>query len=229
MKRWIISQVMFVVIVVIIGQIGKSSFVDSGAMGLKTTEEALSLDSGIDYVFSDEDYDGFVKYEKVYIESVDIATLVVIGSPTGNIVQKHFSLGQEVKIEKVIKGDTSIVDTSSYIYGQYGFAINEDLHKGLTYYSINDLMQPDHQYLMFLTPLELNEYLPNAGYRFVESFFKYLDLSDDSTTITTIPLDELTYTDVKGKEIFASSERMLNQLKHIKREIISNYIPDTTN
>lgn len=229
MRRWIISQIMFVVIVVVIGQIGKSSFVDSGAMGLKTAEEAFSLESGVDYVFLDEDYDGFVKYEKSYIESVDTATLIVLGSPTGNIIQKHFSLAQEVKIEKVIKGDTSIVDTSAYIYGQYGFAINEDLHKELTYYSVNDLMQPGHQYLMFLTPLELNDYLPRVGYRFIDSFFSHLDLSDDSTTITTIPLNELKYTDVKGKEIFASSERMLDQLKHIKKEIIGKYIPDRTN
>lgn len=229
MKRWIIFQLLLLAAVVCVGQIGKSTFTDSGAASLTSIDEALLLDSGIDYIFTSKDLDSFKSYEEQYVTDVDQASLVVLATPTGNLSQRHFSLGQEIKIDRVIKGNTQLKDTvTAYVFSQDGFVVADELHSGLTYYSIKNLMKPNHQYLVFINPLEINNYLKEPGYSLVSSFFNYLDLTSNASTITNIPLDKLRFSDLKDNEFYSNSQEVLEQLLNIKKQIITKYVGEAS-
>lgn len=204
----------------------ETTFTDHGVLGMSTVEDALTLDSGVDYVFSDADYRSFVDFETAYIEELREATVIVVGRPTGRLSQHHYSLAQEIEIEEVIRGGRELIGMEAYIYGNYGFAVNKQLHADadVVYYAPKRIMQRQHPYLIFLTPLELNPYLPEAGYRLVDSFFSYLDLGDAASTVLEAPLDQVSYLEAQESEFFSRSQQVLDQLLHIKERIVARYM-----
>lgn len=82
---------------------------------MKTIEDGYSLECGVDYVLDKEDLDSFLKYQNLYIEPLDKYPIVVVGKPTGNIQQALESFGQEIIVEKIIKG-TGIEEKTDTIY-----------------------------------------------------------------------------------------------------------------
>lgn len=231
MKKWLMIQCAAVLITALLGQIGRSQFLDCGLMDIKSPEDAYANDFGINFIFGDnsamgdtEDdlYHNLVVYEKEYIDDMDLAPVIVIGHATGNIVNYKDSLGQEIAVDRIVKGENLIETDRFFVYSVECFELNKD--GGIVYSGLKNIMNTEDTYLIFLEPSELNEYTKEKTFILSGVFFNYLNLSRSSTHPITVPIEQIRASDLKDMEFFAGSQRMVDQLNDIKSRIISKYI-----
>jgi len=222
-KRFFLLQVLLVVLVTGIGQIGKAQMPKCGIQEVRTLDQVYELDIILSSVLEDEDYDSFVKYKEDYVEDVEDAAIVAVIKPTGNIHTYYLNARYEIVVERVIKGDQSLENKVLHLFDSYNFAVSRMSEDKLGYHDIKNAMQPDHVYLAFFSPVELNNYLEEDAYRLDDSFFNYLDLDNDNTVPIDSP-EQTEFKEVKEFEFFASSQRMLDVLIEIKQKIIEKYI-----
>lgn len=220
MKKWLIGQLLIVFSVMIFGQICKANFTDHGLYRMKTFEDGYSLECGVEYILNKKDLDSFVNYQSGYIESVEEYPIVVIGKPTGNIEQALRSFGQEVIVEKVIKGSGIEEKNRYYIYNSYGFKVMSG--NRLVYYDTTNVMNPDSYYLIFMKASELNPLTSIDSYS-TYNYFPYFNISRDRSFPIEGDLNSLKYTDLKESEFFASSQEIIDQIHKIKHKIIEKY------
>ncbi len=223
MKHRIKIQLFIVMFTIISAIIIRLVTPDCGISSLKTTNDAYKINCDVDYIITDKEYNTFVKYENDYIDSVSNSSIIAVVKPTGNICQYQLNLGQEVIIQKVIKGNGIYIDDTTYIYGNKGLSIYTSYDKDLNYYSIKNLMLPGHEYLVFIDPLEINIYLKKKEYRLVDSFFNYLDLNNESSSAITATLQTLKLSELREFEFFCNSQKTMDILLSIKNKIISKY------
>lgn len=227
MKKWFTYQLLIIFIVLIFGQICKANFIDHGVYKMKTIEDGYSLECGVDYILDKKDLDSFLKYQNLYIEPLDKYPIAVVGKPTGNIQQAIGSFGQEIIVEKVIKG-TGIEEKSRYyIYNSYGFNVNSD--NKLVYYDIMNVMNTDSYYLIFMNASELNPLTSVDSYTSMGYFFTYLNISIDRSFPVKGDLNSIKYADLKDSEFFARSQEIIDQIHIIKHKIIEKYKDDIEN
>lgn len=179
MKKWIITQSILVLVVIFIGQIGKSRFKDFGLMTFSSNNDINIVgNSHLSSVWDDDSYSNMMKYKDSYISDTDYAPIVVVAKSTGNIFQRYGCFGQEINIVNVIKGNKNLLNKTTYVYKNNGFQVNyikKEYYGKLVYSGVLNIMKPKHYYLIFLKPLELNGYLSKDVYRLFEPLFGYLD------------------------------------------------------
>lgn len=192
-----------------------------GIQDVRTLEQLYDLDIALTSVFDDTFYDNFVEYQESYASEVDDSAIVAIVRTTGNIRPYNYSCCQEVTVEQVILGDKSLENKNLHIYDGPKFMTNDD-NNTLEYRSIKNIMQPDHTYLAFFCPAVINEYLKEDVYQFNESFFCYLDLTNNSSVPITESSSDLR--NIRDIEFFTSSQRTLDAMLEIKNIIIEKYL-----
>ncbi len=226
MKRWIIAQVLIVFAVLVFGQFCKANFVDHGLYKMKTIDNAYSLECGIEYILGNDDSDeirsfnNFVENQNMYIESMQNYPIVVIGKPTGNIEQAVRSFGQEIYVEKVLRGSGIEEKSNCYIYNSYGFNINNE--NKLVYCDWANVMNPESYYLIFMEASELNNLTSKDSYLSI-GYFSYLNISKDRFVPINGDTDTLKFWDLRDNEFFASSQRIIDQVQIIKHKIVKKY------
>ena len=204
----------------------KNHIPDSGMAGLKKPEDVYATGCTIDYVFGknkrDEKskYRSFRDYEEEYVEEVAASPIILVGKSTGSLIQYGSSLGQEVEVERVYKGDKLLEGKKIMVYQRDGI---ENRKKGLKFMGIRNLMQKNSRYAIFLKENPYYNSIEKAIWNLEDGYFSYLNLKDvDKKPIKwtkDTPLSE--YSDT---EFFATSDRLLKQLKRIKREILERTI-----
>ena len=161
---------------------------------------------------------------------VDAASIIVVVSPTGNIVQTEAELGQEFVIKEILRGK-ELVETGEkcWVYqGSVGFFLSEDLsgEDEIRYLNRLNVMYPDHEYLIFLNPSPLNEYSDTADFFPVSDYFAYIRL-DGPVTETLVEKEEgLDFTEGKDYEFFSVSESSTELLNGIRKEIVGHYLEE---
>ncbi len=231
MKRWMIFQILAVVVTATIGQLCKMQFTDAGLLDLRNIDDTYAMNCGLSFIYGDNPameeteealYNNLVTYEDDYVNETESAPIVIIAHATGNIKNYNSSLGQEIIVDDIIKGDGMEINKSYYIYSVDCFEMNE---KGeITYIGLKNLMNQKDSYLAFLEPSVLNGITSEKNFTYSGTFFfNYLNIDNDSKDFIKKPIEDTSYNDIREMEFFAGSERMLNQLNRIKHEIINKY------
>lgn len=233
MKRWILLQFLTVILVAAFGLICRAQFSDIGLLDIKSLEDVSALDYGISFIFGDnpmigdteEDlYNNLITYENDYIKDMDLAPIIVVGHATGNIVNYRDSLGQEIVVDRIIRGHNITERESYYVYCVDCFELNQNGR--IVYSGLKNLMNTKDNYLIFLEPSALNNCTEKKVFTLCGAFFNYLNLSEYSRNPIMVPIDEVTGSDLKDVEFFAGSQRMVDELNFIKSKIICNYIKE---
>lgn len=228
MKRWTIGMITAILITLVFGQVSKANFKDCGIASIINDESIYELNAGMDYIFGNTQeneefiYNSLTEYEDDYVNDQDEASIIVIGTATGNYSQSAFSFGQEIKVKRVIIGTDVMTNDIIYVYNTDGFKADDSGRP--VYTNIQNIMFENSEYLIFLDPLELNEYTEEHVYSLVGSYFSYISLSKRNTCPIKLPLETLQFNELKDFEYFASSERILEQIVIVKQKIIDKYI-----
>lgn len=230
MKRWFFAQLLMIAVVLIYGQVCKHNFLDYGFYNLDSYQDIKSFDCSISkyYGYTEENetdiYNNFKQYKEDYIQeySKGFVDTVIIAKPLGRLKQCKESFGQEVLVKKVIQGSEIEQGETYFVYSFSGFGFNEE---GEAVYSgVRTVMNPDSEYLMFLTESELNQVQREKQFYIQSGDFRYLNLSRNDS----VPIDnkgkEVLYSEYADSEFLASSQPILDELYEIKKEIVEMYI-----
>lgn len=228
MKNW--SRIMIIVIIMvgILGQIGKNLIKDSGASDIKTVEEFKELNCRIKYIYGcdkedeEECYKSFKEYEADYVKEAIEMPNVIIGKATGNLHTEGRSLGQEIYVENSLKGNIIEEGEKAYIYSGYGISVDE---KGvLEYNNVINIMEKGEKYLIFLESSDLNKYKTQKEYFISNINIGYYKLGESNLNPISLKEKEDYMEKVSNREFFASSTRIMEQLEKIKKQVIEYYI-----
>lgn len=228
MKIWLWCVSIMVLIALLVGQIYKLNFKDSGLLSLKNVSDAYEVNSRLNYIIgadkADEEriYKSLTKDEDEYISNSEKAPIVILGKPTGNFQQNSSSFGQEIMVEKVIKGSDIIENNTYFIFKHNGFDIRAEDRP--VYTDTKNVMNADSTYLLFLEASELNDYGREKSYLLTGGYFDYLNISSSKSTPINLSLGDVQFKDMKENEFFSSSERILNQMEVIKQRLIEKWI-----
>ena len=222
MKRWIIGQVIIIIMVALIGQICRFNFSNCGIAGLKTVEDTLLLDCGVTYIFENGMYKNMKMYEDDYVNDMDQASIIVIGEPTGEIIQDGERFGQEIIVKQILNDSGISEKDRFYVYNVDGF---EMIDGKAMYYGGRSLMSKDSLYLIFLDTIPYDSVLPKKGYDLSGGFFSYLRLSNSISEPILGQSGQINYNDIYQYEYFAESQKILDQIYEIKNRIIDRFRP----
>lgn len=219
MNIWLKIIVTLLIVAIIGGQLCKLTFLDAGLGDLSTYEQAYKLDSRIDAIWTEDNNNNFEPFIESYISEAD-APIIIVGTATGKINQSNFSFGQEISIDKIIKGDGDLLNQKTFVYNTYGFNASRE-GEGIAYYDLKNIMKPGDQYLLFMS---LNHILDNEVYLLENGYFSYINLSGMTSSIISTPLPELRLSQVKDIEFFSTSQSVLDAILIIKKGIVDKYI-----
>lgn len=107
-----------------------------------------------------------------YIEEVTASGLVILATATGDLDITNGTVGQKIVVDQVLQGNNLLsVGNTCMVWADYGLQI---LDGTITYRNIQNLMQPETQYLIFLEDNPLNEVSNEKNFRLVSNQFGYL-------------------------------------------------------
>lgn len=134
-----------------------------------------------------------------------------------------------VYIDKVLKGDTASLNKTVYLY-EPNFIYNIRGSDECYYYFlnyINNLMQPDKQYLVFADRVEYSDSyqktLENYEYQ-VEVDFELYSFPLEGEIKCIEPKGNMTYADVKSYDYFCYTQEQKDILENIRAEVFDKYL-----
>lgn len=221
-KKWSLSMSLLIIFTIVLGQVGKSMIKE---VDVSNIQEFSKLNCRFDYIYGidkqDEKvcYNSFKEYEADYIQDAKDAENVMIGTFTGDIDLDGTAMGMWVTVNKCLKGGLLKEGDKIPIYQDCLLSFDEQ--GNAVYNSTINIMKKGEKYLIFYEPSELNVYQEQKEYRFTTSVNYY-----KLTETTSIPVDskKKRLNDVWDNEFFASSDRIIEQLEKIKKEVISYYL-----
>jgi hypothetical protein len=231
MKRWYIALISAIVVAFVIGQACKFSFPGEGLSDLSAQEDALGRGFGVEYVMGSETSRSFRDDPGQYDNLANDALIIAIGKPTGKIVQSGMYFGQEVTVDRIVKGADELKDDEGdggtetfYVFSPDGFRMHED--NRVRYSGGYGLMQKDSSYLLFLESASYTSLMPVGGYGLLGWFFGYIKLDGDDTRSQPVskPTEELTYDEVWQLEYIAESEEVLESVYRMKERIMASVL-----
>ena len=225
MKRTFILILFLVVSALAIGMTGKTSFRDSGVIAIENIEDIRNLNCNVNQIFTENDVELFIAdYSASYFRQISDDVTVMIVKPTDVIHQYNFTMTQAVEIIEVIHGEAQagdiveIVSSGGVYDGEYAFH-TYDNDRPLHYGMIN-LMFPDNYYLIFVNPLEINDYTQVQRYREAISLFSQFNLSSDYSKPINAPIETLAYNDYENSEFLCDTQETVDKLVAFKTEVL---------
>lgn len=231
MKRWFIIMTSLTISSLIIGLIGKHSFVDNGIMGIRTLEDIRKLDCNVNQIFTSKDVDAFINdYPDTFFKNLPDNINVLIVKPTNNIRQYDFTMTQEVKIIEVLIGSAnkgSLVElvAGGGIYDQkYKYIGDNYGNSRPIYFGMMNIMFPDNLYLVFVNALNTNIYTKTMRYHMAVSLFSAFNITDDYSIPISKPVNEILYNDFGNSEFLCDSYNTLEKLLELKKQVINQFL-----
>ena len=230
MKRIAILSVIAVSIAITIGFVSKSTFQDNGIISISKIEDIRLLNCNVNQVFTDSDEFGIYQgeYTMQTLEELGNMAVILRVRPTNNIRQYNFTTTQQVQITAVVKGNAVIGALVELVYS--GGGVYDQKYRSTNYtndcpiYSgFTNYMLPNNEYLVFVDPLEINEFTDIKRYKIESPLFCVLNLTSDYSIPVDKPFNELTYNEFCESEFFCRSEKTLNRVLEIKHYIINHY------
>jgi hypothetical protein len=222
MKRWIFALTASVVIIAVVGQIWKANLPDNA---LNTQEDALNKGFGVEGVMNQDYCNALLEYPNQNDSIVNDAKIIVIGKPSGKIFQEGAIFGQEVIVQKVLKGSDEIQEDGNaeafYLLGADGFYDTYEDGKA-RYIGGIGLMQKSSSYLLFLEDVNYDLLLPVKGYGMLGGLFGRIKLDENGAKSTPVnkPAEELSYDEIWDYEYIADSQNVLDEVYRMKEHVL---------
>ncbi|GHU43452.1 hypothetical protein FACS1894111_09070 [Clostridia bacterium] len=226
-KHFILAVVGVVVLTIGIGLFCKSHFRDIGISGIRTLSDVKALDCQVGFVIDDEFVEGSLK--NFSYENFDQAPIALIVSPTNKLRQYNQMNVQEVTVIKSIKGDVPEQSTIRVIHMggvvHYDFGENKNNFTPI-FADVMNLMQARNEYLIFLTPYDLNEYTGEADYDIVcMGAFNYFNLTTDGNGVVAKGTTGIScLADFEGAEFLTDTKEHYDTLLEMKHKVIERYL-----
>ncbi|MDR2043011.1 MAG: hypothetical protein LBQ15_01315 [Clostridium sp.] len=227
-----ISIVIFIVLVcnISFGLYAKNTYKDCGVAAFNTVDEALGLNPNINQIFTEDDVDLFISDIKKRIDTIADDVLVLVVQPTGKMKQYGFSSVQEVSILSVLRGDVSTensIEIASIggggVYSQE-YAYYDYSNERPVLFGMVNVLLPEKEYLVFLTPLKLNSITTSPYYRYAWSPQSSFRISDDYSVAVNKTASDTSYEEFKGSEFFCDTEETVNKLLQLKHTVVARYL-----
>jgi hypothetical protein len=193
---------------------------------MRAQEDTLIDTIGVEYVIDDAYVQPLEADPGLYDNLGEESQIILIGTPSGNILQEGDIFGQEVIVKNIIKGKEMLesdgLTDALYIFSSDGFF---DAGNGeIMYRGGYGLMRKSSEDLIFLTDLpQFTELLSVDGYYNNGGFFGQLKLNnreDRSKPIDT-PIEDLRYIDVWDYEFIAESQNALDWMYLTKERLLT--------
>lgn len=179
---------------------------------------AFALDSSFEEGYADNAKDGEVPYD-----NVDSAEIIAVASFTGNISYSPNAFGQEIIIEKIIRGSEYVSENKNYMVCQVGNF--SETAEGIQYEraSIN-IMDPSCEYLIFMNLARINEYQEEQVYLLASDDFGYIRTDKTQTPTLSENYEQYSLWDLKEYEFFSTSDQLTKMLNNIRAELLNLYL-----
>lgn len=109
-----------------------------------------------------------------YIEEAATSDVIVLATASGDLDITDSTIGQRIRVDQVLQGnDLLSAGSTCMVWADYGLQV---LDGTITYRNIQNLMQPETQYLIFLENNSLNKVSGQKNFRLVSNQFGYLPI-----------------------------------------------------
>lgn len=189
-KLWYLGIGIMFLICGIIGAVILNTAPDAGLAAVKSVADLSNLQVRIEWAQGDTMYgveteagledvetassvlEDLVNNQQKYIEQAAASDLVVLATATGDLDITDSTTGQKIVVDQVLRGDDLLsAGSTCIVWVDYGLQV---LDGTITYRNIQNLMQPETQYLIFLENNSLNEISGEKNFRLVSNQFGYL-------------------------------------------------------
>lgn len=222
---FIMIAVSMIFFTVIMGFSISESYLDSGCSNLRRIDDVQKQRIKLNYAFGEREETGISKDafeidgDKYGIESADIIAVV---KPTGRLIQTEGSLGQEITVNKILRGAEYVKEDETTIFYQYfGFQPMED---GIQFLNTLNIMYPEYEYLLFADSSPLNEYQKEKVFVLKSVYLGYVKITDEKTKILDADYKGYDFSELKEYEFFSTSEKVANVMNDIRKDILNEYL-----
>lgn len=210
------------------GMLFKHNCVNRGIMDIHTRADALALNCNINQMFTEEDVDFFIADAEKSFVGLPGGTEIYVVQPVDSIAQHNFTLLQEVEIVRVLEGACQengviqIVSMGGFYDQKYRY--HEYTNENPLFFGMNNILLPENQYLVFLTPLEINKYTETKWYRPAFSLFSTFNLTSDDSIPIDRAVNTIGYNEFGDSEYFCDTPDTLEHLLTFKHSVLKQYL-----
>lgn len=220
-KIWGTSLVFSLIVVIVTGFIVKSNFSDSGLSEINNYSDLVKHDIRITEVLGAVNaelmYSTYENHIEDMVNRLSGSSIIAVVKPTGKLEIADQSLGQELKIMKVIQGNVAAGDIAK-LYSPFGFDVQK---KTRIYFNDSaNIMNPDYDYLVFMEESQLNHYDGEKNYRYIGTPSTFRLAQSQPLIYNSFDRKWETYQDA---EFFVASERGWEGILRLKKLILDKY------
>ena len=198
---------------------------DCGVASISCIEDIQNRNIKLNYAWNVQDESGMTKTsfgegEDTY--GVNLANVIAIIEPTGNINQTEGSLGQEFIVKRIIRGDGLIsVGQTSYVYQYFGFRVIEE---HIEFLNTLNIMYPGNDYLIFMDSSPLNAFQSDPQYILKSEYFGYVKVDHFPTPSLRKNYESYEFSELKEYEFFSTSDYISDTLNEVRVELLNKYL-----
>lgn len=225
MVHYICIWCSFILIICCIALFFKKRIYDTGLSDVQSITELSKLQPiQLEYIWDIESenqiVDSFKSSKSNIIAECKSADIIAIINPTGNLDLHPNSIGQEIKIKEILRGNEyATAGQKNFVYQSYGFITDTN---NIIYRNTLNLMYPENEYLIFMNVSDLNQYRSDTTYILVSSDFGYINI--EGTGTKAISADEPSFQELEEFEFFSASEKVARVINEIQKELLELYL-----
>ncbi len=197
---------------------------DSGITELKRVEDLETKKITLNYAWGKEDESGmrFESSDETDPYGVASAACIAVVSATGNIHQAAASIGQEVVIREIHRGDDTLkTGQTVYVYTYFGFLPVEGR---IEYFNTLNLMYPGSDYLIFMDASPLNDYQTNQTYILKSDYFGYVKIKHADTPTLKPDYRKYDFSELTEYEFFSTSDVITDIMNKAQEDLLKHYL-----
>ena len=197
---------------------------DSGIAELKSVDDLKSKKITLNYAWGKEDESGMLFESSDENDPCGVASTacIAIVSPTGNIRQTGASIGQEVVVKELLRGDETLrVGQTVYVYTYFGFLPVEG---HIEYFNTLNLMYPGSDYLIFMDASPLNDYQSRQSYILKSDYFGYVKIRHTDTPTLNMNYRDYNFCELTEYEFFSTSDTITGTVNKAQEDLLKQYL-----
>lgn len=211
----------FLVLAIGVGIYFRVTVKDCGLAKVKHVDDIKpGMVTTLEYVIANDGHFGEDGIQNA-INELEEAPVIAVAKATGNLNLTRGTYGQEIMIEKVIRGENEISQgDTAWIYQYYGL---EEMEGKILFRNCLNIMRPETEYLVFLQSSPLNPYQKEQVYTLMNGTFGYVRL-DGVETKQLQMFEKVDFVELIDYEFFAVSEKVTTELNEARKIILEKYI-----
>lgn len=228
MKKIFLTSVIAIMVALCIAIVFRCNCKNRGIIDIHTIEDIKVLNCNVNQMFSEEDVDLFIADAENYFSALPENINIYIVSPTNNITQNDFTMIQEVKIDKIIRGECAQSDniqivTTGGIYDQI-YRYHAYTNDRPLFYGMINILLPNNQYLVFLNQMRINMYTEEKRFYLARPLFSTYNITSDYSIPIDEPVNTIAYNDFGDSEYLCDTQNTLDHLLAFKKCVLDQFI-----